>query len=72
MTPQAVDLDIPQTAEEREQRRITGGWDRWYANLPNDLRRKLSIHDFKRLGDCFRLAFRIPETVRPVDWEDET
>ncbi|MGI4800869.1 MAG: hypothetical protein ACRYG8_43970 [Janthinobacterium lividum] len=29
-------------------------FDRWYRNLPDDLTRKLSLHDFKRLGDCFR------------------
>lgn len=34
-------------------------WDRWYASLPDDLRRKLSIHDFKRLGDLFRIAFGV-------------
>ena len=32
-------------------------WDKWYATLPADLRRKLSLHDFKRLGDCFQKAF---------------
>jgi len=31
-------------------------WDKWYATLPSDLRRKLSLHDFKRLGDCFEAA----------------
>ena len=34
-------------------------WDRWYASLPDDLRRRLSFHDFKRLGDCFKVAFGI-------------
>lgn len=60
-----IELDIPKTAEEREARRITGGWDRWYASLPDDLKRRLSIHDFKRLGDSFRDAFHIPETTWP-------
>jgi hypothetical protein len=60
-----VELNIPHSAEEREQQRLTGGWDRWYASLPEDLKRKLSIHDFKRLGDCFRQAFDIPESRRP-------
>ena len=59
-----VELDIPHSAEERERQRITGGWDRWYAGLPDDLKRKLSIHDFKRLGDCFRAAFGIPASIR--------
>ena len=31
-------------------------FDRWYRNLPADLTRKLSFHDFKRLGECFRHA----------------
>jgi hypothetical protein len=34
-------------------------WDAWYASLPDDLRRPLSIHDFKRLGDCFKAAFGV-------------
>jgi hypothetical protein len=34
-------------------------WDRWYSNLPADIRGKLSLHDFKRLGECFKAAFRI-------------
>jgi len=34
-------------------------WNAWYANLPDDLRRRLSIHDFKRLGDCFKAAFGV-------------
>lgn len=63
--PREIELDIPATAEDREARRITTGWDRWYAGLPDDLKRKLSVHDFKRLGDCFRDAFHIPETVWP-------
>jgi len=32
-------------------------WDRWYSGLPADLREKLSLHDFKRLGECFKTAF---------------
>lgn len=54
-----VDLDIPATAAEREQRLIEC-WDLWYETLPVDLRRKLSLHDFKRLGETFRMAFGIP------------
>jgi hypothetical protein len=34
-------------------------WDRWYGSLPADLREKLSLHDFKRLGECFKAAFRV-------------
>ena len=61
----SVDLNIPHSAEEREEQRLIGGWDRWYASLPEDLKRKLSIYDFKRLGDCFREAFNIPRQVKP-------
>lgn len=60
-----IELDIPHDPAEREARHVTGGWDRWYAALPTDLKRRLSIHDFKRLGDVFRDAFDIPKTVRP-------
>ena len=60
-----IDLDIPATAAEREQR-IGQCWDRWYETLPADLRRKLSIHDFHRLGEAFRMAFDIPQyKLRP-------
>ena len=34
-------------------------WDRWYSDLPADLRGKLSLHDLKRLGDCFKSAFKV-------------
>ena len=60
-----VDLDIPHDPVEREAKSVTAGWDRWYAALPDDLRRRLSIHDFKRLGDLFRDAFHIPQTTWP-------
>jgi hypothetical protein len=60
-----IELDIPETAEEREALRLTGGWDRYYARLPDDLKRRLSIYDFKRLGDVFREAFGIPKPARP-------
>ncbi len=59
-----VELDIPQTAEAREARR-NSAWDRWYGTLPSDLRRKLSLHDFKRLGNCFKEAFGIAEILPP-------
>jgi hypothetical protein len=61
-----ADLNIPRSAEEREQRRLAA-WDRWYATLPADLRCKLSLHDFKRLGDCFKEAFGIREILPPKD-----
>lgn len=40
-------------------------WNEWYGNLPSDLTRKLSIHDFKRLGDLFKTAFDVPASVKP-------
>jgi hypothetical protein len=63
-TSRTIDLPIPLTAEERAQERLTR-WDRWYSTLPPDLRRKLSLHDFKRLGDCFRQAFGVGEVRAP-------
>jgi hypothetical protein len=66
-----VELNIPHSAEEREEQRLTGGWDRSYASLPEDLKRKLSIYDFKRLGDCFRQAFDIPASRRPIPPTEE-
>lgn len=47
------------TGKEALRRSVTPveQWDAWYASLPDDLRRRLSIHDFKRLGDCFKVAF---------------
>ncbi len=35
----------------------TEQWDKWYASLPADLKYRLTPHDFKRLGDCFKKAF---------------
>jgi len=32
-------------------------WDDWYASLPPELKRKLSISDFRRLGDNFYRIF---------------
>jgi hypothetical protein len=34
-------------------------WDRWYASIPADIKKKLSVHDLKRIGDCFKAAFYI-------------
>jgi hypothetical protein len=61
-----IELNIPATAAEREAARLAA-WDRWYETLPTDLRRKLSLHDFKRLGDCFKEAFGIREVLPPKD-----
>ena len=56
--PATVELDIPKTAAERDQRLIEC-WDRWYETLPVDLRQRMSLHDFKRLGEAFRCAFGV-------------
>jgi hypothetical protein len=40
-------------------RRDAENWDRWYDGLPADLKRRLSLHDFKRLGDLFKEAFNV-------------
>lgn len=36
-----------------------GHWDAWYGGLPSDLKRKLALHDFKRLGHAFKAAFML-------------
>jgi hypothetical protein len=41
------------------EKRVNAKWGRWYNNLPPDLKRKLSLHDFKRLGDLFKEAFNV-------------
>lgn len=50
-------IDLPFTPEDVKAGKHIDAWDRWYGTLPDDLKRKLSIHDFKRLGDCFKMAF---------------
>jgi hypothetical protein len=47
----------PQTAAHVDKVLDDLQWDKWYATLPHDLKRKLAIHDFKRLGDVFKAAF---------------
>ena len=54
----SITLDIPASAEARERRRLEG-WNVWYETLPADLRRKLSLDDFKRLGEAFKGAFNV-------------
>jgi hypothetical protein len=58
------EIPIPAPAEKRARQRLAA-WDQWYVTLPADLRRKLPLHDFKRLGDCFKQAFGIKEIVPP-------
>jgi len=38
-------------------------WDAWYGSLPDDLKRRLSLHDFKRLGDLFKNVFEIGDKL---------
>lgn len=63
-----IQLNIPATAEEREAYRLMA-WDRWYATLPDDMKRRLSLHDFKRLGECFQQAFGVREILSPPSRE---
>lgn len=37
----------------------TAKWDEWYTRLPRDIRCRLSLHDFKRLGDLFADVFNV-------------
>jgi hypothetical protein len=41
-------------------------WDAWYATLPPALKSKLSIADFRRLGDNFYRIF-VLEKSRPSE-----
>ena len=45
------------TSHRVYRRKKTAEWDAYYRGLPVDLKRKLSVHDFKRLGDVFMDAF---------------
>ncbi len=40
-------------AKERRQ------WDEWYVSLPPRLKSRLSLEDFKLLGDLFKQAFKV-------------
>jgi hypothetical protein len=59
----------PQTAAHVDKVLDDLQWDKWYATIPHDLRRKLAIHDFKRLGDVFKAAFA-PSAARVRELED--
>lgn len=39
----------------------TDAWDRWYSTIPRDIKDKIDLHDFKRLGESFKQAFRVQE-----------
>jgi len=58
-------LDKLRSDADRERTEV---WDRWYKTLPDDLKRKLSVYDFRRLGECFRIAFNIPKVQPPDEW----
>lgn len=45
----------------RSERMETEQWDRWYNSIPDDIRGKITIYDFKRLGDSFLKIFKIEE-----------
>ena len=34
-------------------------WDEWYSGIPKDISSRLSLHDFKRLGNLFAEAFNV-------------
>ena len=40
-------------------------WDIYWNNLPEDLKSRLSLHDFKRLGDLF-LEAMVQETKNEI------
>lgn len=50
-------MDLQKAERELKAALRKEQWDKWYAGLPDDLRAKLSLHDFKRLGECFKTAF---------------
>jgi Ni2+-binding GTPase involved in maturation of urease and hydrogenase len=56
-------LTLPRVVLVEHNSGSCGHWDAWYAGLPADLKRKLSLHDFKRLGEAFKAAFLI-------QWDD--
>jgi len=52
-------MDLDKVERELKAAIRKDQWDRWYGSLPADLLAKLSMHDFKRLGECFKIAFRV-------------
>ena len=60
-----IDDAMTQSATVLDERTWKEAWDSWYATLPADLRKKLSLHDFKRLGECFSKAFSVTKTRVP-------
>ena len=52
---------------EADARDAETGWDLYYNGAPTDIKRKLSLHDFKRLGNLFKAAF--PERLNNAGGE---
>ena len=52
-------MDLDRVERELKSALRKEQWDKWYDSLPADLRSKLSLNDFKRLGDCFKSAFDV-------------
>ena len=52
-------MDLDKVERELKAAIRKDHWDKWYAGLPADLRAKLSLHDFRRLGECFKAAFSV-------------
>lgn len=57
--------DMMDRLREKADNERVESWDRWYSTLPEDLKRKLSVYDFRRLGECFRQAFNIQKVEPP-------
>jgi hypothetical protein len=45
----------------RSERLEVDTWDRWYNSLPDDIKGKINMYDFKRLGDSFKKIFKVEE-----------
>lgn len=46
---------------------VVEAWERYYKTLPDDLKRKLSVYDLRRLGRGFQAAFQpLLEEKRPT------
>lgn len=64
----ALDMYHPRVVLVEHNSGTSSHWDAWYAGLPSDLTRRLSLHDFKRLGQAFKAAFLLDfsnEGVKP-------
>ena len=50
-------LSAPRVVLREHHSGTSPHWDAWYASLPSDIKRRLSLHDFQRLGRLFKAAF---------------